>query len=121
MTTNRRGGVYSVRISGQLVELAGPARFIPGVEAREVLNGPAGPYGYKAEGRAARLELKIAARSDLNLTALLAMDGETVTTDLPNGETVTMAQAWRDGEPELSTEDGAWDVAFAAKYWAIDS
>jgi hypothetical protein len=103
---NRRGGIYSLQISGVQYDVKGNATYNLGRPVREAIIGADRVHGYKETPQAAFVELELTDRADLDLNALVTMTNVSVTLQLANGKVVALNNAWYAGDGTGNTEEG---------------
>ena len=114
MANQRRGGTIQFKVNGVLEDAKGSFSYSLGGVKRTAIVGAGGITGYKEEPIPAYIEGQITDRVDFDLQALLNMDDETVTLQLANGKTISMAHAWYAAEGKVETEEGNVEVRFEA-------
>lgn len=112
MPNNRLSGVLYVRIDGVQYNLQGNWTYNLGSPKREPKIGPNGVQGYKEMPQVAFAEGEITDAGDLDLAALQALEDSTVTLELANGKTVTIANAWYAADGNVGTDEANIQVRF---------
>lgn len=108
----RRGGVISVNVGGELQDAKGAFTYNLGRPKREAIIGADRPHGYKETPQVPFIEGALTDRSTLDLAKLLGLDGITVTLELANGKVVVLRDAWYANEGTVNTEEGEIPVRF---------
>ncbi len=110
--TQRRAGMIEVKVGGVQQECEGSFSIGLGSTKRTANEGSGGIHGYAEKPQVAFIEGAIFLKAGLDMPALLAMDGETVTCKLGTDDTVALADAWQAGEGKIDTEKGTLEVRF---------
>lgn len=113
--SQRRGGIIQFSIDGVGYDAKGSFSYNLGVEKREPLIGSDGVHGYKATPQVPFVEGEITDRGNLDLAALLKLEGATVTLSLANGKVIVLRDAWQAGEGTGNTEEGNIAIRFEGK------
>jgi len=116
--SNRRAGLITLQIDGEVYEAKGSFSYNLGQNTREAILGADGVHGYKETPQVSFIEGAVTDRADLDLAALVKSDDVTVTLKLNNGKVITMAGAWFAGDGTASTEEAEIPVRFESKYKA---
>lgn len=89
------GGTVYLRIAGRLTTLGdGEVTCNPGCMKREAVMGSDGPAGFMSKPQAPSIEGDLIHTRDLDIAKLMAVEDETVTVELANGQTFVMVNAW---------------------------
>ncbi|MEX2630030.1 MAG: phage tail tube protein [Tistlia sp.] len=113
--SNRRGGIIYFAIDGTQYDAKGNFTYNLGAGKREAIVGADAVHGYKETPQVARIEGEITDSSELALSALIALDGVTVTLELANGKVVVLREAWYAADGDGQTEEGNLQVLFHGK------
>lgn len=116
--SNRRAGLITLQIDGEVYEAKGSFSYNLGQNRREAILGADGVHGYKETPQVSFIEGAVTDRADLDLAALVKSDDVTVTLKLNNGKVITMAGAWFAGDGTARTEEAEIPVRFESKYKA---
>lgn len=114
-TSQRKGGMIQFQVGGIVQDAKGSFSYNLGRPMREALVGSDGVHGYTEKPQVAFVEGEITDRGNLDLAALTAVTGETVTLELANGKVIVLRDAWFAGEGTGNTEEGNIAVRFEAK------
>lgn len=106
MSKQRRAGILSLKIDAKIFDAKGNFSFNPGVEKREAIVGADRIHGFKTMPQVPFIEGEITDSADLDLNALLNLDGSTATLELANGKVFVLRSAWYAGEGTVQTEEG---------------
>lgn len=106
MSKNRRAGVLSLKIDSKIYDAKGSFSYNPGQEKREAIVGADRVHGFKSTPQVPFIEGEITDSSELDITALLNLDGVTATLELANGKVFVLRDAWYAGEGTVQTEEG---------------
>ena len=118
MAGNRRAGLITLQLDGEVQEAKGSFSYNLGHNVRAAIIGADGVHGYKDTAQTSFIEGAITDRDTLDLAKLIDADGITVTLKLNNGKVITMAGAWFAGDGTVSTEEAEIPVRFESKYKA---
>lgn len=102
---NRRAGILFFKIDGAQYDAKGNWTYNLGAPKRETILGADAVHGYKEMPQAPYIEGEITDRGDLDVAALLELDGVTVTLELANGKTVVLRDAWYVADGNIQTEE----------------
>lgn len=109
---SRRAGIIFFKVDGTQYDAKGNFTYNLGQSKREGILGADGVHGYKETPQQSFIEGEITDRSDLDLAALVKLDGVTVTLELGNGKVVTLRDAWFAAEGTGNSEEGNIQVRF---------
>lgn len=112
MAGQRRGGIISLQINGEVYDAKGSFSYNLGRNIREGIPGSDRVHGYKETPQVAFIEGEITDRGDLDLDALVSLTGATVTLQLANDKVIALRDAWYAGEGTGNTEEGNIGVRF---------
>jgi hypothetical protein len=113
MAGQRRGGIISLQLNGEMQDAKGAFSYNLGRPKRTGIVGSDGKlHGYKEEGQAGYIEGEIIDRATLDLAALTGFSDGTVTLELANGKVIVLRNAFYASEGEGNTEEGAIKVRF---------
>ena len=110
--SQRRGGMISVQIDGQVYDAKGAFTYNLGRPKREAIVGADGVHGYKETPQVPFIEGAFTDRSDLDLNKLTTLTEGTVTLTLANGKVILLSGAYYAGEGSVTTEEGEIPVRF---------
>lgn len=111
-TPNRRAGTLFFKVDGTQHDAKGSFTYNLGAPKRDAIVGADAIHGYKEVPQVPFIEGEITDRSDLDLSALLNLDGVTVTLELANGKVILLRDAWYAGEGNVETEESNIQVRF---------
>ena len=114
MADNRRAGLISIAVNGELLDAKGEFSYNLGTTRREAVVGADRVHGFKESVQPASLEGKVTDRRTLNLRALTSITDATITLRSGTGKTVVFRNAWFSGEGKVSTGEGEIEVSFQA-------
>lgn len=113
--SQRRAGIISISINGVRYDVKGAATYNLGRAKRTAIVGQDSVHGFKEEPQVAYLETKFTDRGDLDLNALVTLEGASVMCELANGKVIAFRDAWYAAEGEGSTEEAEIDARFESK------
>lgn len=111
---SRRGGMIQVQVNGVLYDAKGDFTYNLGRPKNEAIIGTDGVHGFKATPQVAFIEGEVTDRGDLDVDALVRLEGATVTLLLANGKVIALSNAWYAGEGTGNTGEGNLAVRFEA-------
>lgn len=114
MADNRRAGLISIAVNGELLDAKGEFTYNLGTTQRAAVVGADRVHGFGEKVGVPRLEGQITDRKSLDLRKLTEIQDATVTLLTGTGKTVVFRNAWFAGEGKVSTSESAIDVAFEA-------
>jgi len=112
MASQRRAGLVQVQINGEIQDAKGNFSYNLGQPKREAIIGTDGVHGFKETPQVAFIEGGITDHGNLDLKALVTVDGATVTISLANGKVVVLRDAWFAGEGTATSEEGEVAIRF---------
>jgi hypothetical protein len=117
---NRRAGLLTLTVDGQIMEAKGTFTINPGRPLREPIIGADGLHGYKETPQAASIEGAITDAPGLNTEKLRELTNATITLRLNNGKTWMLEDAWFAGEGAMTTDESEIAVAYQSRYPAVE-
>jgi hypothetical protein len=105
-------GTAYVKVDGRQLPLKGSFTVSPSVVERTGIAGQDGVHGFQELPRVPFIEGDISTLPGLSLEDLERITDATITADLINGTTYTLAQAWCRSAFEINTRDGQFRVRF---------
>ena len=112
---SRRAGIIFFKVDGTQYDAKGNFTYNLGQPKREGIAGSDGVHGFTEKVQIPFIEGEITDRSDLDLAAMLNLDGVTVTLELGNGKVVLLRDAWYAAEGTGNSEEGNIQVRFEGK------
>lgn len=112
MASQRRAGLLQLQINGEIQDGKGNFSYNLGQPKREAIVGTDGVHGFKETPQVAFIEGAVTDHGNLDLKALVTVDGATVTLSLANGKVVVLRDAWFAGDGTASSEEGEVAVRF---------
>lgn len=112
MSGQRRGGIIQVQVNGVLYDAKGDFTYNLGRPKREAIIGADRPHGFTETPQVGFIEGEITDRGNLDLEALVTIEGATVVLGLANGKTFSLRDAWYAGEGTVNTKEGNIGVRF---------
>lgn len=109
---NRRAGVITVQMNGQVLDAVGSFSYNLGHAKREALVGPDRVHGFSEKPQAPYIEGEIRDAGDFSLTDLLDATDVTVTLKLANSKTVLLRDGWYAADGKADTDEGKVEVRF---------
>jgi predicted heme/steroid binding protein len=113
--SQRRGGIISLQLNGEVYDAKGSFSYNLGRPLREAIMGADGPHGFKETPQVGFIEGAITDRAGMDLDKLLTFKDGTVTLELANGKVVLLSDAYYAGEGTGTTEEGEIPVRFEGK------
>lgn len=110
--SQRRGGIIQVQVNGVLYDAKGDFTYNLGRPKREAIVGADRVHGYKETPQPGFIEGEITDRGNLDLDALVQLEGATVVLQLANGKVISLRDAWYAGEGTGNTGEGNVAVRF---------
>jgi hypothetical protein len=111
-TTNRIGGVLSLKVDGNQYEARGNFHVTPSKVKRDGIAGQDGVHGYTEMPVVPLIKGDISIGNLLSLETLEGITESTVQVQLANGRTYVLSQAWVTSAFDLDTVDGKVEVTF---------
>jgi hypothetical protein len=111
-TTNRIGGVLSLRADGTQYEARGNFQVTPSTVKRTGVAGQDFVHGYIEEPIVPQIKGDISIGNQLSIEALEAITGATVQVSLANGRTYVLTNAWTTAAFVIDAHDGKVEVTF---------
>jgi len=109
---NRRAGKIFLKIDGAQKDAKGSFTYNLGAEKRETIVGADTVHGYTSMPKAPFIEGAITDSGSLDVAALQALDGVTVTLELANCKTIVLRDAWYVADGDVTTEQAEIQVRF---------
>lgn len=109
---NRRAGTIFFKVDSTQHDAKGSFTYNLGAPKREGMVGADKIHGYKETPQIPYIEGEITDRSDLDVAAMLELDGVTVTLELSNGKVILLRDAWFAAEGNIGTEEANIQVRF---------
>lgn len=116
--SQRMGGMIQLQVGGVSVDCMEDAEYNLGVPMREDVEGQNGPLGYTEKAQTAFIKVTLGDRTNLDLAALLATDGATVTLRAGNGKTIMLRDAWQSGTGSVNSGNGGIEAEFRSRHRA---
>jgi hypothetical protein len=113
---NRRAGLIWVKVNGKQIEAKGEFTVQPGQPKRDAIIGADGIHGYKETPQVAYVEGAITDSPELDSVALRQATNATVTTELNNGKTWILDDAWYASEGSMTTGESEIGLRYESKY-----
>jgi uncharacterized protein YlzI (FlbEa/FlbD family) len=111
-TTNRIGGVLSLRVDGNQYEARGNFQVTPSSVKRTGVAGQDGVHGYIEEPIVPTIKGDISIGNELSIEAIDAITDSTVQVQLANGRTYVLIDAWTVASHTIDAHDGKVEVTF---------
>jgi len=108
----RRAGIISVQLNGELQQAKGNWTYNLGRNKREAIVGADTIHGFKETPQVAHIEGEITDRGDLDLAAVVSLTNATVTLALANGKMIVLRDAWFAGDGTGNTEEANIQMRF---------
>lgn len=116
MAQQRIGGILSFKVNGVVQKAKGVFTYSYGTPQRTAVVGSDGTvHGHVEEGQVPYIEGAITRQPGTNYKDFLISDGDTVTLDLPSGETLMLSDAWNASPGTGTTEAGEMPVRYEGK------
>lgn len=114
MADNRRAGLISIAVNGELLDVKGEWTYSLGSTMRRTVKGADRIHGFAEEVGEPRLEGRITNRKGLDLKRLTNITDATITLREGTGKTIVFRQAWVQGDVTVSTAESEISIAFGA-------
>jgi hypothetical protein len=111
-TTNRIGGVLSLKVDGNQYEARGNFHVTPSTVKRDGIAGQDGVHGYTEMPVVPSIKGDMSIGNQLSLEALEEITDSTVQVQLANGNTYVLTQAWVTSAFDVDTVEGKVEVTF---------
>lgn len=108
----RIAGTCYFKVGGTQYSIAGDVTISPEDFERESLSGLSGTAGYKENPTPPSIEVEIYTEQEVDIQAIAAIDDETVTAELANGQVWALRNAWKVGRSDMSASEGKMTVKF---------
>jgi len=102
----RRAGIISLQINGEIQDAKGSFSYNLGRPKREMIVGADRIHGYKEMPQVAYIEGVITDRNDLDLDKILVGNNQTITLQLANSKVIVLRDGVFTGEGQVTTEEG---------------
>jgi hypothetical protein len=112
MADQRRAGLISLQIDGEIYSAKGNFTYNLGAVKRDAIIGADAVHGYREMPQVAFVEGEVTDRSTLDMRRLITMTNATVTLQLANGKVVVLRDAWFAGEGTANTDEANIGVRF---------
>lgn len=109
MADQRRAGLISVNVNGEVQSAKGDFTYGLGKPKREAIIGADGVHGYKETPQVAFIEGKLTDRGSLDFGALCELTDATTTVELVNGKTVVLRNGWYAADGTANTGESELD------------
>ncbi len=104
---NRVTGRAKVSIAGAVLATAGDTTLDIGGTMREPVSGDFEAGGFReSEPKPSKLEVNILNKANFDPVAFAAIENETISVEFDTGQTFVIRQAWSEGAPPMTTNDG---------------
>jgi hypothetical protein len=110
--SNRVAGTLYLAVNGTTLPAKGNFSVGYGLEKKTAVIGVSGVQGYKGESQVAFIEGTITNRSDLDVKALLQVEGATITLQFQGGKTLVLRDAWQAADGTLNADEGELPIRF---------
>lgn len=111
-TTNRIGGVLSIRVDGKQYEARGNFSVTPSTVKRTGIAGQDFVHGYIEEPIVPSIKGDLSIGNQLSMQELEAITDATVQVRLANGVTYVLTSAWTTSAFAIDAHDGKVEVTF---------
>ena len=112
MADQRRAGIITVQIDGEIMDAKGEFTYNLGQPKRTAIIGVDRVHGFKDEPQVAFIEGKITDRKTLDLQKLVNKTGVTFTLQLAVGKVIVLRDGWYAHEGTASTSEAEIPVRF---------
>lgn len=112
MASQRFAGTAWVKADGQQFPLHGNFIVSPSPTKRTGVAGMDDVHGYMEEPRVPFIEGDISMTPDMTIGMIEAITDSTITTQLANGKTYVLRDAWTQSAQEINAHDGITKVRF---------
>lgn len=111
-TTNRIGGILSLRVDGNNYEARGNFNVTPSKVKRQGVAGQDGVHGYIEEPVVPMIKGDISIGNQLSFDAFEQITDSTVQLALANGRTYVLTEAWVTAAFVIDAHDGKFEATF---------
>ncbi len=112
MAMKRIAGVTYLKVDGVQLALKGSVEVDPTDVVREVVTGLDGVHGFKETPKAPTITVTVSKTPDLKLKAVAGWTGKTVTSELADGTTYVLSDAFQSGELKLNGAEAEVPITF---------
>lgn len=112
MADQRRAGIITVQIDGEIMDAKGEFTYNLGQPKRTAIIGVDRVHGFKDEPQVAFIEGKVTDRKTLDLQKLVNKTGVTFTLQLAVGKVIVLRDGWYASEGTASTSEAEIPVRF---------
>lgn len=112
MADQRRAGLITLQVDGEVYDAKGSFSSNLGAPLREAIVGSDRVHGYREMPQVAFIEGEITDKNTLSIPSLATLSGVTVTLTFGNGKVHVLHDAWFAGEGTVTSEEGAIAVRF---------
>ena len=113
--SQRRAGIIYFKADGVLYSAKGDFTYDIGRPKRDAIVGSDGVHGFKETPKPAFIEGEITDSSDLDLDALVQLEGVTSQLELANGKIIVLRDSWYAGDGTVNTGEGNIALRMEAK------
>ena len=110
--SKRIAGVCYFKVGGTQYSIAGDCTVSPEDFERESLSGLSGTVGFKESPTPPSIEVEMFTENEVDITKIAAIDDDTVTAELANGQVWALRNAWKVGRSDMSANEGKMTVKF---------
>lgn len=114
-TTNRVAGTCFIAANGKTLRVKSSIKIMFGTELKTEVVGQDGFHGYKSQFQVPKISMLITDTADLDVVALLKIEGATVTAQMPGSKTRVLRDAFQSGKGELNVDEGELEVEFTGR------
>lgn len=114
MADNRRAGLISIAVDGELIDVKSEATYNLGTTQRAAIPGQDRIHGYKETVGVPRIEFKGTDRRGLDVRRLTNITDATITYRSGTGKTVVFRNAWFAGEGTITSSESEIEMVFEA-------
>lgn len=93
-----RGGIVSLSVNGEVLDVAEDVEYYLGGEEREAAVGPTGPSGYISKEGVPYIQASIRDHDQFDVERHRLINGATVVLELRNGKTIALREAYGAGQ-----------------------
>ena len=111
-SATRRGGVVSLELNGEAVDVAGDLTYDATRSKREPLEGQSGPQGFKEDLKYGMMSFSIRDNAQLSQQRVMELTNIPIVAILATGKTVYGTAMTCQECGEVKTDEGTFDVKF---------
>lgn len=112
MAANAIAGTLYVKIDGTQYPVKGKFKYSPLTSVKTGVAGADGPHGFNVKPKMPSVKGTLTDLGRLSVSQLQSLQSSTLTLELVNGKTFILSQAFLEGDIEVDTDEGEYEVEF---------